>query len=652
MPSGPSQPRSSGQIIVCGQTVGVDWDRVYNFRDHPDFDASQLHCFLDAEQKPTREVLPFRPAAGVGRSSRRFAPRSQMHGGSDLGRLQQIIRQFVIHHDGLFGAHQCFHVLHDERGLSAHFIIDNDGTIYQTLDLMHGAYHASGVNACSIGVEICNRGVIFPQEEHLYRGTPERGRQRVRIHGAEYLMWQFTEPQYQAMIALGQTLLRVFPNLPQVYPQDSGGGLIPTTLSQVREYSGYLGHFHVTRNKWDPGCFDFARVVQSIGGKPTWFVMPGAGGPTAMESDPLAVQAQAQLLLENNRHEAMGGYFPVGPCGDAQVWHGGIHLSQSEGTTLYCPFPGRLAAARYGASSATGSNDFILTEHRLTLRGQSVQFFLLLVHLDFAQAPPWLIRFRRRQKQPPRTAEVFFPEASLAAGELLGQVGLAGPPGAHEGQIHVEIMSLSELGGAVAPGVFRAISPHDPGPFCSERELLGPLGRSKPTPSGTPKSSVLRDYFQRSPDSQTLQAVAVRFQSEWIRSAAREERLLRSPDFVALPAHLAILRDQIRPTQWWTPEVARRVGLPEDGMVWHYHPVTFLRWVHSLIQSDLAARPRLTAETAEGPSQPITDGLVGDSGFVDDEDRLSQEDNSNIGLQQILDGWPELPAPPRSRPSK
>jgi hypothetical protein len=45
-------------------------------------------------------------------------------------------------------------------------------------------------------------------------------------------------------------------------------------------------------------------------------------------------------------------------------------------------------------------------------------------------------------------------------------------------------------------------------------------------------------------------------------------------------------------------------------------------------------------------------GWSGDSGFVDDEDRLSQEDNSNIGLQQILDGWPELPAPPGSRPSK
>ena len=52
MPSGPSQPRSSSQIIVCGQPIWVDWDRVYNFRDHPDFDASQLHCFLDAEQRP------------------------------------------------------------------------------------------------------------------------------------------------------------------------------------------------------------------------------------------------------------------------------------------------------------------------------------------------------------------------------------------------------------------------------------------------------------------------------------------------------------------------------------------------------------------------------------------------------------------------
>lgn len=650
MPAGPSAPRSSSQIVVCGRTVPVDWDHVYNFRDHPDFDASQLHCFFDAEGHPTRAELPFRPAAGVGKSTRRYAPRSQMHGGSELGRLQQIIRQFVIHHDGLFSAHQCFHVLHDERGLSAHFIIDNDGTIYQTLDLMHGAYHASGVNACSIGVEICNRGVILPQEEHLYRGTPERGRQRVQIHGTEYLMWQFTEQQYRAMIALGQTLLRVFPNLPLVCPEDSRGGLIPTMISNVRDYSGYLGHYHVTRNKWDPGCFDFSRVVQSIQGKPTWFVMPGAG-PTPIDLD---AQAQAQLLLENNRNEAMGGYFPVGPCGDALVWHGGIHLNQSDGTALYCPLPGRIVAARYGHASATGSGDFVLIEHRLTLRGKSLQFFLLFYHLDFSQTPPWLLRFRRRQKQPPRPAEVLFPEVTLAAGDLVAQVGLAGPPGALEGQVHVEVMSLSELGNELQPGSFRALAPEDPGPFCSEREILGPLGagRSRISRGGPPSSSVLRTFFQRSPDRDLLQKIAVRFPSEWVRSAAREERLLRSPEFVALPAHLAILRDQIRPTQWWTPDVAKRVGLPEDGVVWHYHPVTFLRFLQEQWRADAASRQRVTAAT-DGPSQDqtITDGLVGDSGFVDDEDRLSQEDN-NIGLQQIVEGWPDLGPLPPQRPAR
>jgi hypothetical protein len=297
----------------------------------------------------------------------------------------------------------------------------------------------------------------------------------------------------------------------------------------------------------------------------------------------------------------------------------------------------------------------VLLEHRLTLRGKSVQFFLLLYHLDFSQAPPWLLRFRRRQKQPPRPGEVMFPEVTLAAGELVAQVGLAGPPGALEGQVHIEVMSLTELGAELQPGSFRALAPEDPGPFCSERELLGPLGspqgRPRPSRSGHESSSVLRTFFQRSPDRELLQKIAVRFPSEWVRSAAREDRLLRSPEFVALPAHLSILRDQIRPTQWWTPEVARRVGLPEDGVVWHYHPVTFLRFLHDLWKADAASRQRVSAALdAQGPDQSITDGLVGDSGFVDDEDRLSQEDN-NIGLQQIVEGWPDLaPLPPLPPP--
>jgi len=649
MLAGSFRPRPSGQIIVCGQPIPVDWDLVYNFRDLPSFDATQERCFLDSQERATTQPLPFRPAEGVGRSPRRYAPRSLMLGGNELGRLQQVIRQFVVHHDGLFGARQCFHVLHDERGLSVHFIIDNDGTIYQTLDPVLGAYHASGVNACSIGVELCNRGKVVAGEEHYYRGTPARGHEQVRIHGADYLMWQFTEPQYQAMAALGSTLLRLFPNLPQVFPQEAGGAPLGTAISDPRDFSGYLGHYHVTRNKWDPGCFDFNRVIQAIAGKPTWFLMPGSGA-TLIDKEPAAAQLQAQSIVLNNRNEAMGGYFPVGPCGDAQVWHGGIHVSQPEGTPLYCPFPGRIAAARYGYTTTTGSSDFVLTEHRLTVQKKSVQFYLLLFHIDLSAVPPWLARARRRAADSLRAGEVIFPEVAVSAGELLGRIGLAGPPGDLEGQVHVEVIALTELGATLGESFFRALRPSDPGPLCTEREILGPLlnRRRPPSRPGQPAASALREFFQRTPDSQVLARIAARYQSEWVRSAARDERLLRSPEFQALPAPMAILRDQIRPTQWWTPEVARRVGLPEDGVVWHYHPAIFLAWMSGLVQAEKARAALVRAAAVVGEPQPATDGDSGELGYLDDEDRMSQEDNQ-LELEQIVEGWPDPPTPPEPR---
>lgn len=631
--------RPSSQIIVCGQTIPVDWERVYNFRDYPEFDATQERCFLDQDEQPTARKLPYQPADGVGRSTRRYATRSLMHGSGDLGRLQQIIRQFVVHHDGLFGARQCFHVLHDERGLSVHFIIDNDGTIYQTLDLLHGAYHATGVNACSIGVEICNRGMVVSEEEHHYSGAFARGQQRVEIHGSGYQMWQFTDRQYEAMTALGQALVRVFPNLPPIFPEDSSGRAIPTAINGSRDFSGYLGHYHVTRSKWDPGCFDFKRVLQAIRGKPTWFIMPGANA-TPIEDEPMAAQAQAQALFENNRDEAMGGYFPVGPCGDVQVWHGGVHISQNEGTLIYNPFPGRVVVARSGYTSAIGSSDFVLIEHRFSLRGKSVHFYMLYFHVDLSIAPPWFVRARaRRTVVPLHAGEVFFPDAFVAGGEPLGRVGLAGPPGSLEGQVHVEVMSLDELGAEFQPGFFRPLSA-DASPFCSEREILGPLDRQRQARPGRPARSVLRQFFQRDPDSQALQRFAVRFQSEWVRSAIRDEELLRSRDFLSLPAPKTILREQIHPTQWWTPEVARRIGLPEDGVVWHYHPVVFLPWMHGLLRVEALARSHVSAAPAAASSQPVTDGYKGDVGYLDDEDRMTQE-NNNLDLEQITEGWPD-----------
>ena len=57
-------------------------------------------------------------------------------------------------------------------------------------------------------------------------------------------------------------------------------------------------------------------------------------------------EAQAAELVRNNEEEAMGGYYPVGPFGRSRLWHGGMHINMNEGAPVFCPFPGRIVAAR------------------------------------------------------------------------------------------------------------------------------------------------------------------------------------------------------------------------------------------------------------------------------------------------------------------
>ena len=99
-----------------------------------------------------------------------------------LDAVKAVIKQFVIHHDGCTSADMCFTVLQNERGLSCHFLIDNDGTIYQTIDLALMAYHAAEWNTASIGVEFCNRGDAKKEPNYYSSGRfgPQARRQAVQ----------------------------------------------------------------------------------------------------------------------------------------------------------------------------------------------------------------------------------------------------------------------------------------------------------------------------------------------------------------------------------------------------------------------------------------------------------------------------------------
>jgi N-acetyl-anhydromuramyl-L-alanine amidase AmpD len=207
-------------------------------------------------------------------------------GGWDLPLLQRVVDQFVLHFDVCGVSRECFRTLQDQRDLSVHFMLDLDGTIYQTLDLKERAWHATSSNDRSVGIEIANMGDFKPgRGEHLsewYTNDPP-GHTRITIpqklgdggirtrgfvghpsrpepvegivQGETLAQYDFTPEQYKALVKLAATLCTVFPKIKCDYPRDNSGKLITSTLPEdaLKEYEGILGHYHVQTDKTDPG---------------------------------------------------------------------------------------------------------------------------------------------------------------------------------------------------------------------------------------------------------------------------------------------------------------------------------------------------------------------------------------------------------------
>src|SRR5579859_141838 len=105
-------------------------------------------------------------------------------GGWDLPTLQRVVDQFVIHFDACGISRQCFNVLQDHRDLSVHFMLDLDGTIYQTLDVKERAWHATSSNTRSVGIEIANIGAYGSQGKNPldeWYGPGAEGQTRITI---------------------------------------------------------------------------------------------------------------------------------------------------------------------------------------------------------------------------------------------------------------------------------------------------------------------------------------------------------------------------------------------------------------------------------------------------------------------------------------
>jgi len=284
------QPRerfpAGHEIVVCGERVPVDAPVV----------LWTMEPFYDAYREGPR-------FASVGEPGKRYAPgrvarteelaAAVERDGWTRAHLAEQVDLFVLHYDACGTSRGCFRVLQDERKLSVHFLLDLDGTIYQTLDLREQAWHARAANPRSVGVEIAHVGAFPPGERDTlarwyewtedgvrltlppaigdgglrtaFSGRPARDELvSGAIHGARYIQNDFTREQYRSLAALAAALARVIPRIELEAPRDPSGAVRRDALGDEEKtaFHGILGHYHLQTDKRDPGpAFDWERFL-------------------------------------------------------------------------------------------------------------------------------------------------------------------------------------------------------------------------------------------------------------------------------------------------------------------------------------------------------------------------------------------------------
>jgi hypothetical protein len=74
---------------------------------------------------------------------------------ADVVERRRHITMLMLHHDVALSSLGCYQTLCKKK-FSVHLMLDYDGTLYQTVDLVHGTAHGDHANGYSVGIEINN----------------------------------------------------------------------------------------------------------------------------------------------------------------------------------------------------------------------------------------------------------------------------------------------------------------------------------------------------------------------------------------------------------------------------------------------------------------------------------------------------------------
>lgn len=221
----PKRNKRKGEksIVYNGEKYPINWDRVILWDERGGFPAKE-GTYYDWSNKPARKPI-----------------------------------QFVNHWDATLSSELCAKII-NKRGLSMHFLIDNDGTIYQMLDIQHVAWQAGSKfwNINGIGVEISNAFYTKYQKWYVKNGFGERPVVTSKVNDRKVgPHLDFYPIQIKALAALWAAIADA-----------TGINLEVCKVQGVCDdcvngnFNGFINHYNLTKNKIDCSSLDMEEILE------------------------------------------------------------------------------------------------------------------------------------------------------------------------------------------------------------------------------------------------------------------------------------------------------------------------------------------------------------------------------------------------------
>ncbi len=184
----------------------------------------------------------------------------------------------------------------------------------------------------------------------------------------------------------------------------------------------------------------------------------------------------------------------------------------------------------------------------------------------------------------------------VEAGNVIAHVASVSPGRLAKPQVHVEVFSVAPL---FVEAPWTIVDGTAGGRFCDAPEIDAVI-------DGDGDGRLDRDELAASTPrpgagGRQLRYVIARHVSVWTPRPSWRDALRVPADFRCWPAAELdqLVADQIAPTLWWDRDTAAHCRLPADGVVYHYHPISFVSWVDHLQRvAAAAASPVVDASDA------------------------------------------------------